>query len=224
MSTLSDSLTVFATVFAALFPVMNPLGSAPIFLSVAGKCSRPVQVKLARSVAINSFVLLFCSLMIGTTILNFFGVSLPALKLAGGAVIAVMGWGILNQDPSSSGGGGFASVDDNTASNSAFYPLTMPLAAGPGAIATMISLAAHYKSTPGFTFNDKIYVTIGCVAAIFALSVSIFLCFSQADKLQSALGKNGTNVLMKLLGFILLAIGVQIILGGWKEMMAPAAS
>lgn len=99
----------------------------------------------------------------------------------------------------------------------------MPLAAGPGAIATMISLVAHYKSTPGFTFNDKIYVTIGCVAAIFALSVSIFLCFSQADKLQRALGKNGTNVLMKLLGFILLAIGVQIILGGWKEMMAPAA-
>lgn len=224
MTFFAEALAVFATVFAALFPVMNPLGSAPIFLTVAGKCSRPVQVKLARSVAIYSFVLLFCSLMVGTTILDFFGVGLPALKLAGGLVIGVMGWGVLNQDPSSSSGGGFAAVDDNTASNSAFYPLTMPLASGPGAIATMISLAAHYKSTPGFTFNDKLYVTVGCVAAIFALSVTVFLCFSQADKLQKVLGQNGTNVLMKLLGFILLAIGVQIILGGWKEMMAPVAN
>jgi multiple antibiotic resistance protein len=95
------ALASFVAVFAALFPVVNPLGDGPIFLNMVQGCSQEVRNRLARSVSINAFFLLLVSMLIGPQILLFFGISLPALKLAGGAVVIGMGWGLLNQKSSS---------------------------------------------------------------------------------------------------------------------------
>ena len=89
---LSATFSAFVAVFAALFPVVNPLGDGPIFLNMVQGCSKEVRKKLARRVSINCFFLLFGSMLIGPQLLLFFGISLPALKLAGGAVVIAMGW------------------------------------------------------------------------------------------------------------------------------------
>ena len=210
--------TVFASfvaVFAALFPIINPLGGGPLFLNMVQGCSEDVRKKLARSVSINCFFLLFGSMLIGPQLLLFFGISLSALKLAGGAVVIGVGWNLLNQQSSSGSNSSQSSgLTDATAAGSAFFPLTMPLTVGPGSIATAISLAAAEQSTKDFHYVDHMPALIGATLALVALSISIYLVYRESSGIQRLLGVSGTNVLMRLLAFILLAIGVQIFLGG----------
>ena len=125
---LATFLTSFIAVFAALFPVINPLGDGPIFLNMVQGCSEDVRGRLARGVAINCFVMLLGSMLIGPQLLLFFGISLSALKLAGGAVVIAMGWNLLNQQASSDHGiNASTGITDATAAGSAFFPLTMPM-------------------------------------------------------------------------------------------------
>ena len=212
---LSTALASFVAVFAALFPVINPLGDGPIFLNMVQGCSESVRNKLARSVSINCFFMLLGSMLIGPQLLLFFGISLPALKLAGGAVVIAMGWNLLNQQSGSDkGASGSAGITDETSAGSAFFPLTMPLTVGPGSIATAIALVASYQDGSGFSIAKELPAVIGAVAALFALSLTIYLIYRESSGIQRVFGVNGTNVLMRLFAFILLAIGVQIFLGG----------
>ena len=205
----------FVAVFTALFPVINPLGDGPIFLNMVQGCSDQDKNKLARSVSINCFVLLLVSMLIGPQLLMFFGISLPALKLAGGAVVIGMGWNLLNQksspkkDDDDSGG-----INDANASSNAFFPLTLPLTAGPGSIATAISLVAGYQDGKTLNLLHELPAVIGSVIALIALSIVIYVIYRESSLIQRALGPAGTNAVMRLFAFILLAIGVQIFLGG----------
>lgn len=201
--------------YATLFPVINPLGGAPIFLNLVDGCSPAVRNKLARSISINSFAMLIVAMMIGPRILLFFGISLPVLQVAGGLVVAVMGWKLLNQGSKSSEGCDDSSgINDSNAMNSSFYPLTLPLTVGPGSIATVIALVANYKKTPNFEFENEIAGIIGGTLAIIAVSLTIYIAYREASAIKRILGDSGTNVLMRLFAFILFAIGIQIIWGG----------
>ncbi|MBU3539198.1 MarC family protein [Polynucleobacter sp. UK-Gri1-W3] len=212
---LSIALASFVTVFAALFPVINPLGDGPIFLNMVQGCSETVRNKLARSVSINCFFMLLASMLIGPQLLLFFGISLPALKLAGGAVVIAMGWNLLNQKSGSDkGASGSAGITDDTSAGSAFFPLTMPLTVGPGSIATAIALVAAYQDGKSLNLINELPAVVGTVAALFALSLTIYFIYRESSGIQRVFGINGTNVLMRLFAFILLAIGVQIFLGG----------
>jgi multiple antibiotic resistance protein len=204
----------FVAVFTALFPVINPLGDGPIFLNMVQDCSEEVKSRLARSVSINCFFLLLVSMLIGTQILIFFGISLPALKLAGGAVVIAMGWNLLNQKASTKGGDDSAAITDANASSNAFFPLTLPLTAGPGSIATAISLVAGYQDGRPFNLLNELPAVLGTVAALLLLSVVTYLIYRESSLIQKVLGPAGTNAVMRLFAFILLAIGVQIFLGG----------
>ena len=211
----STIITSFLAVFAALFPIVNPLGDGPLFLNMVKGCSEPVIKKLALSVSINSFFMLLGSMLIGPELLLFFGISLPALKLAGGLVVISMGWSLLNQGSSSKGDGSDTDViTDATANSSTFFPLTMPLTIGPGSIATAISLMAGVKHDRGFHIAAELPMIIGGFLGLVALAVSIYVVYRESSGIQRLLGENGTNVLMRLFAFILLAIGVQIFLGG----------
>jgi len=208
-------LTSFIAVFAALFPVINPLGDGPIFLNMVQGCSEEVRGRLARSVAINCFLMLLGSMLIGPQLLLFFGITLSALKLAGGAVVIAMGWNLLNQKGSSDHGTNSSSeITDATATGSAFFPLTMPMTVGPGSIATAISLVAAEQDEKDFHFLAELPAVIGATSALVVLSLVIYLVYRESSGIQRLLGANGTNVLMRLFAFILLAIGVQIFLGG----------
>ncbi len=212
---LATFLTSFIAVFAALFPIINPLGDGPIFLNMVQGCTEEVRRRLARSVAINCFVMLFGSMLIGPQLLLFFGISLAALKLAGGAVVIAMGWNLLNQQGTSDHGTNPSTgITDATAAGSAFFPLTMPMTVGPGSIATAISLVAAERDEKDFHFLAELPAVIGATSALFVLSLVIYLVYRESSGIQRVLGANGTNVLMRLFAFILLAIGVQIFLGG----------
>jgi len=215
MEMLHIPLASFIAVFTALFPVINPLGDAPIFLNMVQGCSIEVRNKLAKSISINSFFMLLVSMLIGPQLLLFFGISLPALKLAGGLVVISVGWTLLNQKSSSNKSeSNETGITDESAGGSTFFPLTMPLTVGPGSIATAIALAAGSKDTHDVDFTNEIPAIIGGLVGLIALSITIYFSYREASGLQRLLGKNGTNVLMRLFSFILLAIGVQIFLGG----------
>ena len=212
---LSTAIASFVAVFAALFPVINSLGAGPIFLNMVQGCSQPIRAQLARKISFNSFFMLVGSMLIGPQLLLFFGISLPALKIAGGVVIIAVGWNLLSQkSPSDKDGSNASGITDATASSSAFFPLTMPLTVGPGSIATSISLVAGHLDSRDFQLIDQVPSVIGALSALFVLSVIIYFVYRDASGLQRLLGANGTNVLMRLFAFILLAIGVQIFLGG----------
>jgi len=161
------------------------------------------------------FLLLLASMIIGPQLLLFFGISLPALKLAGGAVVIAMGWHLLNQAaPTGHETDQSTGITDATAASSAFFPLTMPLTVGPGSIATAISLVAAFASEKGQPLEVVIPAIIGALVGLIALSISVYVIYRESSAIQRFFGNNGTIVLMRLFSFILLTIGVQIFLGG----------
>lgn len=221
MQFVHESLSVFVIVFATLFPVINPLGGAPIFLNLTQDCSVEVRKKLARSISTNSFVMLIVAMLVGPQLLLFFGISLPVLKVAGGLVVAVMGWNILNDGSSKSSNrdGGTSDINDSTAMKSVFYPLTLPLTVGPGSLATVIALVVNNKKSTGFDIANEFSAIVGALLGICAVTLSIYVAYREASRIQRVFGENGTNVLMRLFAFILLAIGIQIMWGGINELL-----
>jgi multiple antibiotic resistance protein len=114
-------------VVGALFPIVNPLGNTPIFLSLTRGLSSRARIVLARMIAVNGLILILASIFIGTHILAFFGISLPVVQVAGGLVVISTGWALLRQ-PNDDGDGGESHRECNEAnySRQAFYPLTLP--------------------------------------------------------------------------------------------------
>ncbi len=209
-----------------MFPIVNPLGGAPIFLSLVSDCSPDVKRKLAKTVGINSCILMLASMMIGPKLLLFFGVSLPILQIAGGAVVATMGWNLLNQAPKSADEpGGVLRINDATALRHTFYPLTLPLTVGPGSIATAIALVASRTQSSIFSVDSvfnlerELSSIIGALLGVLAVSVAVYIAYWKAADVERLLGENGTNVLTRLFAFILLAIGVQIVWGGLHGLL-----
>ena len=135
-----EILSAFLLVYAGLFPVVNPLGDAPIFLSMTAGCTEQERNRLAWQVAFNGFWLLLGSMLLGSLILEFFGITVPVVRIAGGLLVAAMGWKLLNGDSNSAEK---TPVDPEAGSSLGFYPLTLPLTVGPGSIAIAITIGSH---------------------------------------------------------------------------------
>jgi multiple antibiotic resistance protein len=209
-----DFIRVFGVVFMALFPVVNPVGCAPMFLALTRCYPISVQRLLARKVAGYGFVLLAGSFLFGSEVLDFFGVSLVVIQISGGLVLAAAGWNLLNQkDDSSSSDRQTGTLED--ALDHAFYPLTLPITVGPGCISIAITLGAHLRHEAGTGFEHG-YPRhfIAALTGMFVVCLLVLVCYSRADRLLKMLGKSGTSILMRLSAFILLAIGVQIMWNG----------
>lgn len=212
-------VNTFLLVYAALFPIVNPFGSAPFFLSLTEQYTNAERARISRQIAINSFLLLLGSLLIGSHVLGFFGVSLPIVRVAGGLVVTAFGWKLLNSaappDHNHDTQSAAAHEDPDT-----FYPLTMPLTVGPGSIAVAITLGANQPSE----LRQLILIIIAHALGILAVTIAIYLCYRYADRVLARLGRTGTSVLLRLSAFILLCIGVQIIYNGAAELLRiPAA-
>jgi multiple antibiotic resistance protein len=203
----------FLFVTLALFPIVNPPGMAPIFLSYTESLDDAVAAGLARRVAINSFILTAASLIVGPLALKFFGLSLPAVRVAGGLVLAAAGWGLLNQGQEDAKHRAPA-VSAAEVLGGAFYPLTLPLTIGPGSIAVMVTVGSSLLGGPRATLLDG----LGALVGLAAVSVLIYVCYSQAEHVLRKLGPTGVNVLLRLSAFILLCIGVQIALEGFSAI------
>jgi multiple antibiotic resistance protein len=201
-------------VYAALLPIVNPLGMAPIFASMTDEYDAGVRKTIAMRVAVNGMVLLMASLFIGSYVLDFFGVSIAAVQLGGGLVVKVAGWRILNQQGNDSERRVEAKASPEDALSQAFYPLTMPLTVGPGSIAVALTLGSNiHTETHLQLIVSALFATIGIVL----IGITIFLCYRFADGLQRLLGPNGTSILIRLSAFILVCIGIQIMFNGVNQ-------
>ena len=211
------ALETFVLCYAALFPIVNPVGSAPLFLGLTQFATEKCRNALARRVAIGSFFLLLGSLFIGSHVLEFFGISLPVVRIGGGLVVTAFGWKLLNSDARLNGDhtedGAPLTVPD------AFYPLTMPLTVGPGSISVAISLGSQRPKMGGLPVLAQF--GFGAVAGIIAITATVYLCYRFAEATVAALGKSGTNVLVRLSAFIMLCIGIQILWSGWRDLSPP---
>ncbi len=217
----NDFTQIFLLVFTGLLPVVNPPGSALIVLGLVPDASPRQRAWLARGIALNSLLMLAASIGIGAYVLSFFGISIPVLRLAGGAVIAATGWKLLNApaqiDHSVAAGVAEAASDaeEESLRSQLFYPLTLPITVGPGSIAVAIALGT---SSPR---EGPLPVHIAAAGtALLALCVLIYLCMRHAWRLRRVLGNTGTQVTLRLLAFVILCIGVQIGWLGISELIA----
>lgn len=216
---MSAFLNTFLLVYAALFPIINPVGNAPLLLGLTRHCSEVERRRVVRGIAVYSFFLLLGSLVIGSHVLEFFGLSLPIVRIGGGIVVAAFGWELLNSGNSADDR---AAADSPTprASLDAFYPLTMPMTVGPGAMSVAIALGSQ---RPAGLDLSQIFAQEGAaVAGIFAVCLTIYLCYRYGEGLVTKLGKSGSNVVIRLSAFLLFCIGLQIIWMGWQGLMGLA--
>jgi multiple antibiotic resistance protein len=223
-----DFIKVLVVTFVTLFPVVNPIGDAPIFLSLTRQYPPAAQEVLARKIAAYGFVLLAVSFLLGSEILSFFGISLAVIQITGGLIVASTGWGLLNQQEAASSGEK-ASDTLEDALQHAFYPLTLPITVGPGCISIAITLGAHLRHQAGSGF-DHGYPRhfLAALTGMFLLCLLVWVCYGKADRLVRMLGQSGTNILTRLSAFILMAIGVQIMWNGLSsglpEMLGHVAA
>ena len=223
-----DELRHFAdtalVALAALLPIVDPLGGAPIYLAMTIGLTEAERARMAQLVAINSFALLVASILIGAYVLDFFGVSIPAVQVAGGFVVCAIAWSLLTSPSTPAVSERSTSVTAEPLSQRAFYPLTMPLTVGPGSISVAITLGAN----PPRNIRSIVATSVAHIAGVLIVSVSIYLCYRYADRILRKLGTTGTNVLTRLIAFILFCIGVQITWNGLHALIAgllhPAAA
>jgi multiple antibiotic resistance protein len=220
--TLLNDLREFAATIllaiGALLPIVDPLGGAPIYLAMTANLTAAERGQMAKAVAVNSFLLLIASALVGAYVLDFFGLSIPAVQVAGGMVVCAIAWSLLNSPNSpSSLTREEPTVTPDALSQRAFYPLTMPLTVGPGSISVALTLGAN----PPQGLRPLLTTTLAHSLGILIVAASVYLCYRYADPILRKLGPTGTSVVVRLSAFILLCIGVQI---GWNGLHALLVS
>jgi len=213
---MTSALNIFFLVFAAIFPVVNPPGSALVFLGLTRDASHEIRRILAWRVARNSFFVLVYSFFLGALVLKFYGISIPVLRVAGGFIVAVAGWKLLNEGSQKELEGSADGVSRTDPLDQAFYPLTWPLTTGPGTIAVVISLGLSRTS---YTTTDEILFVLASLLAIVVIAATIYLCFAYADRIERLLGPGGTDIAVRLSAFILFCLGLQILWSGGSELL-----
>jgi multiple antibiotic resistance protein len=218
MESFSLILKFFLLAFSALLPVINPLGSALILLGVAGNAPGPVFRKLALKIAIRTTLFLVIVELVGTALLRFFGISLPVVQVAGGLVLATIGWTLLNQaEPQTSPDQAqIAEVSFESLQEKIFYPLTFPLTAGPGCIVVMLTLSAQ-ASMPRILAEAMTH--LGIFLAVVVLSLIVFVSYGYAPKITEHISPQTAHGILRVISFVLLCIGVQITWNGVAALL-----
>ena len=216
--------------FSALLPLINPLGSALIFLGLVGNAPIDAYQSLARKIAINTVVFFAVIELVGSSVLSFFGISLPIMQFAGGIVIAMIGWSLLNQKDSTPSRektdaadavAAITPAEINRLQEKAFYPFTFPITAGPGCIVVMLTLGAHATHP---TVAQTILAHLGLFLSAIVLSGGIYFCYAYAPKINSAISPSTAHGILRVIAFILLCIGVQIAWNGLSSLIADVLS
>ena len=207
---------------AALLPIVNPVAGASVFLAKTADLSEDDRQKTAFRVARHGFVLLLASALIGAYVLDFFGLSIPIVQVAGGLVVSVLGWSLLSQDEvvDRAAREAAATPTPDAIESRAFYPLTMPVTVGPGSISVAITLGANPPSGARALAITLVAHAVGL--AIVALA--IYVTYAKADVVLRKLGHTGAVIVTRLSAFILLCVGVQIVWNGVRSLLLSLAA
>lgn len=196
----------FSMAFMAFFAMMNPLSSAPVFLGLTDGDDGATRRAVARKSMLAAFAIVAVFSLAGKLIFELFGITLPALRIAGGALVALVGFHMVQGAPSSAQhpSAGDQQNARQAQLDMAISPLAMPLLAGPGTIATAMNLSAH---------ADLVHLTV--TLAAFALLCGItYVVFLNGQSLLRWIGSSGLNAMTRMMGLILAVIGVQMAIAG----------
>ena len=215
--TIQPFLDVVLGGIAALFPVVDPIGAVPMFLVLTAGVPKELRHRYAITIARNVVLLLVGALLIGGSLLDFFGVSLAVVRIAGGMVVFHAAWKAMNSDPK------LNQVDNQDAAQRldqhrdiSFMPMTIPLLSGPGAIAVTVGLAAQTRTAASLPLGLHL---LAVTVAIALVGLSIFLALRSSSLLLKLLGASGIQAMSRLLGLFVMAIGVQLILNGLADWL-----
>ncbi len=210
-------IAVFLLAFPALFSIVNPPGAAFIFNEVTSELTHADRTRIAGKVALYSLIVMLVALWGGAYVLNFFGISLGALRIAGGAVVALRAWDLLmaperqEARKTEQAGEGSESMD-----GMAFFPLTMPFTTGPGTIAVAVALGAERPAAG----QGLLPFFLGVSAAAVAIALLVWLAYRSADWIVAKIGASARRTVSRMSAFLLLCIGVQILVNGMSEEVA----
>ncbi|HET9338063.1 MAG TPA: MarC family protein [Casimicrobiaceae bacterium] len=207
---------------AALLPIVNPVAGASVFLAKTADLAPDERHRAAMRVARYGFTLLLASAFIGAYVLDFFGLSVPIVQVAGGLVVSVLGWTLLSQEDTVErvARDAAATPTPDDLGSRAFYPLTMPLTVGPGSISVAITLGANPPSGA-----RALAVTVAAHAIGLAIvALVIYLVYAKADVVLRKLGPTGAVIVTRLSAFILLCVGVQIVWNGVRALLLSLAA
>lgn len=196
-------MDLFIITFTALFSVINPIGTVPVFLALTQEDSKASKNKTALWASINVFIILVVSFLVGKYILQFLDISIDVLRIAGGIIICTSGFGLLSGTFSKKRGVNKKVTNDaQQRSDIAITPLAIPMMAGPGSMSLLIAMYQDYPN-----FNDKLII----IAAVFVLCIISFIILRSANVISKLLGASGIVAISRIIGFLVLAIGIQYI-------------
>ncbi|HEY3784670.1 MAG TPA: MarC family protein [Steroidobacteraceae bacterium] len=210
-------ISAFLLTFAGLFPIVNPLEAAPFFLALTPNLAAAERNVLARRIAINGFALLLGSMVLGPWLLEIFGIELPVVRIAGGFVVAALGWKLLTQEDWSDHGS--TQLDPTSGRRiGTFYPLTMPLTVGPGSISVAIAIGSK-KPAMEMHLTEVALHAIGALMGVIAIAASIYIAYRFAGNIARLLGATGLEVVVRLSAFILMCIGIEFVWNGYSTLI-----
>lgn len=204
-------LTFFLATLGSLFSVVNPLGAVPIYLTLTSEMTTRVRELMARKTAMWFLIILVVFFFAGTFILEFFGISLNALRIAGGLIIVNSGYGLLNSKFEERRISDEIEEEAQEAEDISFTPMAMPMLSGPGSISLLISLFAQQSE-----WGSRGLI-IGVIATMAGL---IWLVLHFAPALFRILGRGGLAALSRIIGFLVMAIGIEMLIAGVVSLVS----
>lgn len=210
-------LSAFLLAFPALFSIVNPVAGAFIFREATAELTHTERVALARRVGFYSLLVMLTALWAGSYVLQVFGISLAALRIAGGLVLSLFAWGLLDSPERREARKQAQARPAEGAEDVAFFPLTLPFTTGPGTIAVAVALGAGHP--PAGQGMLAFYGGVSCAAA--AMAGVIWATYGSADRLSALLGATGSRTVTRLSAFLLLCIGIQVLITGVSDALGP---
>lgn len=206
--------SVFLTIIIGLFSLINPMSALPVYISLSEDFTEENKIKTLKKTCFYILIICIISYFIGVYLLHFFGITIPALRVAGGLIIFRSGWQLLNLKHKREISGNLK-VDGDKKEDISFSPLAMPLLAGPGSMSFLITLYSN-RST---NINSAFIQDIAAITAIIIVSFSIYFIFKFAPRLMKYTGKAGLSSVSKIMGFIVICIGVEMIISSISALV-----
>lgn len=217
---LESALRFIPLAFAALLPLVNPLGSALILLGIVGNQPPAVYRRLGWRIAVGMLVFIAVVELLGAWLLKFFGITLPVLQVGGGLTLAAMGWSMLNAHDPAPVDTPAAAPNPDAVMDQVFYPLTFPLTVGPGVIVVVLTLSAHASEhVSGHGWQATLLDHLAIFVAALLLAVLVFLAYAYAPRLNRMIPAHAASGVQRLISFILLCIGAQIAWDGLAALL-----
>jgi len=199
---LEDLPTAATATFLALFPIVNPFGGIPMFFSLTANFSREERRRTALRTSFYVIAILVTFMLFGRFVLNFFGISLPVLKIAGGLIVANTAWGMVTATSRITHE---ESSEALTKEDISLTPMAMPMLSGPGSIGVVMGLAAHASGMMAYA---------GMIIGILGVGLVVYLLLFMGGPLVKRLGPSAVGAITRIFGFLILAIAVQLVWDG----------